>query len=447
MGEINYNITNQIPTTTPNGVVEIRGMDDFPTAVGGVIPLVNNTEYWLLDTVTIGDVFQIPSGGQVGFRGFNRNVNVLTYTGSGVLFSGDTTIKGLEMVNMGVTARKFHSLTGNGIGNFFITNCEVIGFDIIGDSQDFQIDVTDSTDFIDFNDGIVFNGSDKLIINTGLFQLSASTGTSITVDGSGSTITAQILFLVQSDTGFAFNIRPIVGATQNIDSNKSIGGTFYATGTTGTTTSYVDNSVSSSAMTSAVADVGGIAQFTSTAHGLFVNEIVTHDSFATPSYNRSLVVTSASTNTYLTTAAFVAADPSGNFSTTTTQVNSTAHGLSNGNRVKLTGIVGMTEVEDNVYTVAGATEFTFTLDVDDGTDVNSTAYGSAGTDGSVYLATKLTSVHSHRKFGTGSDQGAFSGGALVSLTANKTLELYFIGTSDATNLTVGDCSFYMQRVQ
>ena len=83
----------------------------------------------------------------------------------------------------------------------------------------------------------------------------------------------------------------------------------------------------------------------------------------------------------------------------------------------------------------------------DGTDVNSSAYGSAGTDGSVYLATKLTSVHSHRKFGTGSDQGAFSGGAFVSLTANKTLELYFIGTSDATNLTVGDCSFYMKRVQ
>ena len=46
-----------------------------------------------------------------------------------------------------------------------------------------------------------------------------------------------------------------------------------------------------------------------------------------------------------------------------------------------------------------------------------------------------------------SDQGAFSGGGLVSLTASKTLELYFKGTSDDTNLTIGECSFYMKRLQ
>lgn len=126
---------------------------------------------------------------------------------------------------------------------------------------------------------------------------------------------------------------------------------------------------------------------------------------------------------------------------------STAHGLSNGNRVKLDGVVGMTEVEDNIYTVANQTEYTFTLDVDDGTDVNSSAYVNVGTDGSVYLATKLIQIHSHRTFGVNSDQGAFSGGGLASLTASKTLELYFKGTTDATNLTIQDCSFYMKRVQ
>lgn len=58
-------------------------------------------------------------------------------------------------------------------------------------------------------------------------------------------------------------------------------------------------------------------------------------------------------------------------------VTSTAHGLTNGDKVKITGVNGMTEVNNNVYTVTATTDDTFSLD-----GVNSsayTAYASGGT--------------------------------------------------------------------
>ena len=66
-------------------------------------------------------------------------------------------------------------------------------------------------------------------------------------------------------------------------------------------------------------------------------------------------------------------------------VTSTSHGMSNGDRVYITGVVGMTEVNNREFTVAGATTNTFQL-----SGVNSSAfttYGSAGTTGEIIEVT------------------------------------------------------------
>ena len=66
-------------------------------------------------------------------------------------------------------------------------------------------------------------------------------------------------------------------------------------------------------------------------------------------------------------------------------VTSNSHGMSNGDRVFITGVVGMTEVNNREFTVAGAATNTFQL-----SGINSsafTAYGSAGTTGEIIEVT------------------------------------------------------------
>lgn len=58
-------------------------------------------------------------------------------------------------------------------------------------------------------------------------------------------------------------------------------------------------------------------------------------------------------------------------------ITSSNHGLSDGQKVKITGVVGMTEINDRIFTVANSTTNTFELQGEDGT--GHTAYSSGGT--------------------------------------------------------------------
>ena len=78
-------------------------------------------------------------------------------------------------------------------------------------------------------------------------------------------------------------------------------------------------------------------------------------------------------------------------------VTSNSHGLNNGDRVFITSVVGMTEVNNREFTVAGKTTNTFQL-----SGVNSSAfttYGSAGTSGKIievttpYTAAQLSTIN------------------------------------------------------
>ena len=78
-------------------------------------------------------------------------------------------------------------------------------------------------------------------------------------------------------------------------------------------------------------------------------------------------------------------------------VTSNSHGLNDGDRVFITGVVGMTEVNNREFTVAGKTTNTFQL-----SGVNSSAfttYGSAGTVGKIveitttYTTSQLSSIN------------------------------------------------------
>ena len=71
-------------------------------------------------------------------------------------------------------------------------------------------------------------------------------------------------------------------------------------------------------------------------------------------------------------------------------VTATSHGYSNGDEIKITSVVGMTEVNNKRFLVAGVTTNTFQLTDKDGDNINSsayTAYSSAGTANKVYTIT------------------------------------------------------------
>ena len=71
-------------------------------------------------------------------------------------------------------------------------------------------------------------------------------------------------------------------------------------------------------------------------------------------------------------------------------VTSNSHGYSNGDEIRITAVVGMTQVNNKRFLVAGVTTNTFQLTDKDGDNINSsgyTAYSSAGTANRVYTVT------------------------------------------------------------
>ena len=59
-------------------------------------------------------------------------------------------------------------------------------------------------------------------------------------------------------------------------------------------------------------------------------------------------------------------------------ITSNGHGLTDGNRVRITGVVGMTQLNDNIYTVANATTNTFQL-----SGVNGSSYSNYSSGGQI----------------------------------------------------------------
>ena len=123
-----------------------------------------------------------------------------------------------------------------------------------------------------------------------------------------------------------------------------------------------------------------------------------------------------------------------------------AHGFSNGDRVKITNVVGMVEVNNRIFTATNVGATTFELEDDNGTDIATggfTLYDSAGT---VVLATRLEQVHAHRKFQIASDIGNLCGDGIVSLTKANTLELWVKGVTDTSDITIESSAFKIRRL-
>lgn len=115
-------------------------------------------------------------------------------------------------------------------------------------------------------------------------------------------------------------------------------------------------------------------------------------------------------------------------------VTSSAHGFVNGNKVKITGVTTADELNTRIFTVTKLTNDTYSLQEDNGGNINGTTFG-AGTGGTAFLVNQFETLHSQRKFAA-LDIGSLSAHGIVTLTSGDAVQLYVKNISDGTDITL-----------
>ncbi len=334
-------IKGQTASRKAGSVTEIFSMDDFPDPVGGVITLPSG-KYSIRNNITTSDRFVIGTSSYVTIEIEDSRNNVLTYTGTGTLFTSNGAARFvLYIVNIlctGAGAQLFDVNGGTFTFDGGIVDMQGVG-STLGDVVDSSTVTFRNLTLLGYANGIVVSNANVLNFHDLLMQGNqAGTGALISILDSVSLFASinTVLATIGSNESVFF-IDPIITAPVNIRNTVKIGsGTFFKAGTTGSIASFTDVSTSITAAT--VTDSGGSALFNAVSHPLNVGETVDHTTFVEASYNGAFVVTAVTADTYEVGLAFVSTD-SGLYATTTAQVNDTGHGRSNGETLSIFGTV------------------------------------------------------------------------------------------------------------
>lgn len=125
-------------------------------------------------------------------------------------------------------------------------------------------------------------------------------------------------------------------------------------------------------------------------------------------------------------------------------VTSAGHGLSDGDRVKIINVVGMTEVNDKIFTVANKTDDTFELNDDEGANVDTSGYGAYTNSGTAYEAVKTYVSTTHRF--TSNYVGSCACSYLYSGTTWDYIELYVKNKNGVLNFDNEDGNLMVHGV-
>lgn len=125
-------------------------------------------------------------------------------------------------------------------------------------------------------------------------------------------------------------------------------------------------------------------------------------------------------------------------------VTAAGHGLSNGDRVKIKDVVGMVEVNDKIFKVAGVSGATFELTDEADADLATGGFTAYSSGGKTQKATKL-GAHTHQLYGNTSFESV-SGGAQDDLTEGDAIELYVQNESGVEAITIEAASMYIKAV-
>jgi hypothetical protein len=124
-------------------------------------------------------------------------------------------------------------------------------------------------------------------------------------------------------------------------------------------------------------------------------------------------------------------------------VTAPGHGFSNGHRAKITVVVGMTEVNDKVFTVAGVAGDDFALTDAEGVDVATGGYGAWISGGTVARAVGIVEIS--RDFPNGS-VGSSAASFPVMGVAGDAVELYAKNEDNVNDITVSQCHLWISAL-
>jgi len=122
--KVNDNFTELYMTNK----VRVNSASDFPTAAANVITLVAGTSYLISDEIDIGADRFDTSAGNITLLGVNPNVDKITSTTTGALFTGAS----IRLRNVGATVTSGNVFDMSGLGvialdGFFVFGCVELG--------------------------------------------------------------------------------------------------------------------------------------------------------------------------------------------------------------------------------------------------------------------------------------------------------------------------------
>ncbi len=136
---------------------------------------------------------------------------------------------------------------------------------------------------------------------------------------------------------------------------------------------------------------------------------------------------------------------SGATQTNPVTVTAVGHGLVNGDFAKIENVVGMTELNKRIFTVANVNGDDFDLQDDEGVSINGTGFGVYASGGDSFKS-QITPVHTIHTYKAGGDAENQSAQNEVPLLIRDRVELFIKNITNATDILINSGNLCMTRL-
>lgn len=350
-------IGSRLAVRSGDGINEVYSMDNYEPESGGVRPLLANTEDVIkVIGLTTADGFSLPDDSTNNERAEGFNIHTLTYTGLATLYIGDSVgfFQFFDLTIFGNSSATLFDIIGSALPakQVAVIQSRFDNFDSLGVLKDIGFQSSKAA-WLNNNQGITFFNCREIIYDIGpMFNFSDKNSIFITIDGDEDIVGTIKGIAVTTFSGeTVFNIRPNIGEFSSISIadtkfqdgifSKFLGDVFWQ-GVTGNITVIADASIASTTITS-VSDspsTPGVARFNFTGPMVHAFQKITNVGYVTnPSYNGTYIITDTDGTTYFEVSKIAwisnADGASGSFTSASILCTSIAHGLSDGEGVKV----------------------------------------------------------------------------------------------------------------
>lgn len=230
-----YNIV----TADAMNTVHVRSMSDFPTPAAGSITLTTNTK-WIIDApLTTADEFIIPTGSFTEIESSAIDLNTITYTDSGTLFTG-TDIGFFNILNTTFIATDagstLYAINGSSATLVEAVRSVFFGFGSLGTVQNIDFFIWRNISALEFGTGLTVSEANTVGMSPVIFHNTVDSGdTYFTYAGNTKAVdlTFTANFVATNPNEKVIHVDPALpsGARVHINNNTGIiGGVFFESG-------------------------------------------------------------------------------------------------------------------------------------------------------------------------------------------------------------------------